>query len=53
MHAVPRSCYLYNNSETAVYAANTAWKAKKKLKVTGTNKQTHYREIKAVDKGHH
>ena len=30
MHAVPRSCYLYNNSETAVYAANTAlWESQK------------------------
>ena len=25
----------------------------KTLKVTGTNKQTHYRKIKAVDKAHH
>ena len=53
MHTVPRRCYLYNNSETAVYAANTAWKAKTLKVMTGTNKQTHYRETKAVDKGHH
>ena len=53
MHAVPRSCYLYNNSETAVYAANTALIGKaKNTESDRKKKQTHYRKIKAVDKVH-
>ena len=48
-----RGAVIYTITAKQLFTLPTLLGKPKTLKVTGTNKQTHYREIKAVDKGHH